>query len=450
MNTRTLTVSTDKLRLGMFVAELDRPWLETPFPLQGFLVNNPKQLNSLRHLCREVVIDVERSAADSIEHLPNLAPDDRLAQGRDKAARVNFARRIRKWWERDMAALFGSRIVGRVSKPGSTGIPAGTELVVYHDTKSFDEAIAPARQAYREIEATMQTVMGDLAARREISVEVLSVAATELVESVAVNAEALMWLTHMREQNLHTYEHSMRVAIYMITFGRHLGFPADHLKKFCMIGLLLDVGMTWVDKALLDKVSSLSESELAELRRHVEYSLAMLANSPDLHPDVREAIAEHHERIDGSGYPRGLKGDETSFAGRMVAIADTFAALTSHRPYAESLSAFKAMKVLSDGAGRHFHEPLVEQFVQAIGFFPVGSLVELSSGEVAAVVSHNKVRRLKPRVLILTDVNKKHLDTPYETNLLLDPKDANGEPLRIWQGLPAHAYGINPRDFFLK
>jgi HD-GYP domain-containing protein (c-di-GMP phosphodiesterase class II) len=175
-----------------------------------------------------------------------------------------------------------------------------------------------------------------------------------------------------------------------------------------------------------------------------------MADSPDLDPEVREAIAQHHERVDGSGYPRHLRGQDMSFAGRMSAIADTFATLTAQRPDAESLSAFKAMKVLSDGAGTHFHEPLVEQFVQAIGFFPVGSLVELSSGEVAAVVSHNKVRRLKPRVLILTDVNKKPLDTPYEQNLLLDPVDGNGDPLRIWRGLPARAYGVNSRDYFLK
>jgi putative nucleotidyltransferase with HDIG domain len=329
-------------------------------------------------------------------------------------------------------------------------MPADIELVDYQDTKSFDEAIGPARHVYREIEATMQTVMVDLAEKRDISFDVLSTAANELVESVAVNPEAMMWLTRMREQNVRTYKHSVEVAIYMITFGRHLGFPPAHLKKLCMIGLLLDIGMTRIDNALLEKTGTLSEDERAEIRRHVDYSVEMLAGSPDIDPEVREAIAEHHERIDGSGYPLGLKGHDTSFAGRMAAIADTFAALTSHRPNAEPLSAFKSMKVLSEGAGKHFHEPLVEQFVQAIGLFPVGSLIELSSGEVAAVVSHNRVRRLRPRVLVLTDANKRPLDSPNELNLLLDPTDANGDLLRIWRALPAGAYGVDPRDYFLK
>src|SRR5262249_29796412 len=161
-------------------------------------------------------------------------------------------------------------------------------------------------------------------------------------------------------------------------------------------------------------------------------------------------IAQHHERIDGSGYPLGLKGEDTSFFGRMVAIADTFATLTSDRMQDEPLSAFKSMKALSEGAGKIFHPPLVEQFVQAIGLFPVGSLVELSSGQVAAVVSHNKIRRLKPRVLILTDRNKQRLDTPVELNLLHDGDADDGEPRVIRSGLPSGAYGIDRRDYFLK
>ena len=217
-----------------------------------------------------------------------------------------------------------------------------------------------------------------------------------------------------------------------------------------MIGLLLDIGMTRIDNALLEKAGVLSEAERAEIRRHVDYGLEMLANADDLDPEVQEAIAQHHERMDGSGYPLGLKGIDTSFVSRMAAIADTFAALTSARPYAAPRSPFESMKVLSEGAGKLFHESLVEQFVQAIGLFPVGSLIELSSGEVAAVVSHNKIRRLKPRVLILTDVDKRPLDTPYELNMLLDVEEDDDEPAWIRRGLSADAYGLNCRDYFLK
>jgi HD-GYP domain-containing protein (c-di-GMP phosphodiesterase class II) len=243
--------------------------------------------------------------------------------------------------------------------------------------------------------------------------------------------------------------HSVEVAVYMVTFGRHLGFPREDLENFCVIGLLLDVGMTRIDNALIERPGPLSEIEVAEMRKHVEYGLEILGKSPGIDPKVHEAIEQHHERIDGSGYPRGLQGHQMSIAGRMAAIADSFAALTANRPYAEPLSAFNAMKVLFSCANKLYEEPLVEQFVQAIGMFPIGSLVELSTGEVAAVVSHNKIRRLKPRVLILTDSAKDVLETPCGIDLMRDPKDGNGELITIWRGLPIGAYGVNPRDYFL-
>jgi HD-GYP domain-containing protein (c-di-GMP phosphodiesterase class II) len=207
--------------------------------------------------------------------------------------------------------------------------------------------------------------------------------------------------------------------------------------------------MTRIDNDLIERAGPLSEDEATEVRKHVDYGLEILGKSPEMDASVVEAIAQHHERIDGSGYPRGLQGHEMSFGARMAAIADSFAALTADRPYAEPLSAFNAMKVLFSCANKLYEEPLIEQFVQAIGMFPVGSLVELSTGEVAAVVSHNSVRRLKPRVLILTDAEKGVLETPCGMNLMLEPKDPDGGLVTIWRGLPAGAYGVNPRDYFL-
>ena len=445
MRTRNLKVTTDNLRIGMFVAELDLPWLGMPFPLQGVLIDDPGQVEYLRDRCQEVMIDIDRSKAESIRHLPMLELE--RDEGRD--VRATVVRRVRTWWESLLASLFGRDRVEPEPRVGLAGIPSDVKLVTYRDTASFDEAIAPAREVYREIETAMQAVMDGLASKHEISVEAIRAVASELVECVAVNHEAMMWLTRMRQQNVRTYMHSVEVAVYMVTFGRHLGFPRDQLENFCVTGLLLDVGMTRIDNALIERNGPLSEAEVAEVRKHVDYGLEILDKSPEIHPSVREAIAEHHERIDGSGYPRGLQGHQMSFAGRMAAIADSFAALTTQRPYAEPLSAFNAMKVLFSCANKLYEEPLIEQFVQAIGLFPVGSLVELSSGEVAAVVSHNKVRRLKPRVLILTDPEKGLLETPCGMNLMLDPKDAKGNPVRIWRGLPAGAYGVNPRDYFL-
>ena len=166
--------------------------------------------------------------------------------------------------------------------------------------------------------------------------------------------------------------------------------------------------------------------------------------------DVREGIAQHHERLDGSGYPNGLAGPRISIYGRMAGVADSFAALTSLRPYAPPLPAYDALKILYSQANTHYHAPLVEQFVQAIGVFPAGSLVELTTGEVATVLAHNRVRRLEPRVLVLTDPAKKPIHEPMPLDLLLQPKAADGSDIKIVRGLPTGAYGLDLRQFYFK
>jgi HD-GYP domain-containing protein (c-di-GMP phosphodiesterase class II) len=186
------------------------------------------------------------------------------------------------------------------------------------------------------------------------------------------------------------------------------------------------------------------------MKRHVELGIKALDDSGEVDPDVREGIAQHHERLDGSGYPHGLSGASISIYGRMAGIADSFAALTSLRPYATPLAAYDALKILYSQAGTHFHAPLVEQFAQAIGIFPAGSLVELSSGEVATVLAHNRARRLEPRVLILTDPDKKLIHEPASLDLLLQPKAADGTDIKIVKGLPTGAYGLDLRQFYFK
>ena len=263
MKTRNLKVTTDNLRIGMFVAELDLPWLGMPFPLQGVLIDDPRQVEYLRDRCQEVMIDIHLSKAESIRHLPMLELE-RDDAGRNLRATV--VRHVRTWWESLHAALFGRERAEPEPRARLSGIPPEVKLVTYNDAKPFDEAIAPAREVYREIEIAMQAVMDGLASKHEISVEAIRVVASELVECVAVNHEAMMWLTRMRQQNVRTYMHSVEVAVYMVTFGRHLGFPRDQLENFCVTGLLLDVGMTRIDNALIERNGPLTQPEVSEVR----------------------------------------------------------------------------------------------------------------------------------------------------------------------------------------
>ena len=165
-----------------------------------------------------------------------------------------------------------------------------------------------------------------------------------------------------------------------------------------------------------------------------------------MHPDVIEGIAQHHERMNGTGYPNNLMGEKISVFGRMCAIADTYAAVTKARPYAEAMSPHEALQMLSTWSGTQFHADMVEQFIQSIGVFPVGSLVELSSGEVGVIVTHNKLKRLRPKVLVIAEADKTPCRHPSMRDLLYDVSD---NPTYIRRGLPSNAFGLDPSEYYL-
>jgi HD-GYP domain-containing protein (c-di-GMP phosphodiesterase class II) len=258
-----------------------------------------------------------------------------------------------------------------------------------------------------------------------------------------------MWVARLREKDLTTYGHGLQVAVYLVAFGRHLGFPRAQLAQLGTIGLLLDIGKTRLPRELLEKQGRLTPAEFEQVKTHVALGLEILSATPNWAEEVSEGIAQHHERMNGSGYPHGLRAEAIGIYGRMAGIADCFAALTKSRPYAEAVSSYEALRSITGWGGEIFHAPLAEQFVQAVGVFPVGSLVELSTGEVAVVVSHNKVRRLKPRVLLLTGPDKTPSGYPTMVDLLYDPLLGGDEPAFIRRSLPSGAYGLNPREHYL-
>ena len=289
----------------------------------------------------------------------------------------------------------------------------------------------------------------DIRLGRPFEVDRVDEIVVDMVESIVRNPDALMWVARLREQDASTYGHGLQVSVYLTSFGRHLGFPKEQLAMLAQIGLLLDIGKIRLPKELLEKQGKLSDDEFAIAKKHVDHSLDILAGTPNFDAPVLEAIGQHHERLNGSGYPKGLQGDEISIYGRMAGITDCFAALIKRRPYADAVSSYEALRSLTSWGGELFQEALVQQFVSSVGVFPVGSLIELSTGEVAVVVAHNKVRRLKPRVLIVTGPDKTPAPHPTMVDLLYDPKLGGDEPAYIKRGLPAGAYGLDLRDFYL-
>ena len=434
----SIQISVEQIRVGMFIAELDRAWRETPFMLQGFRVSDQSDIEALKKECAKVTIDPRHSTIGSFEHLPDL----QMVENRFNA--LEWIKRLRSRFGKFAQA--SEQVAQEREALGL--IPKGIVPTIYGEMKPIDAELKRAEEVYHSTDATLEMIARQVAAGEKVNLEAIGGAVENMVESAIANPDALMWVARIRTEDSATYAHGVKVAVYLLQLGRHLGFPPEQLGNLGAIGLLLDLGKIKVDRDLLLKRGKLTPPEYIQIKRHVELGVSALEESGTVHADVRDGIVQHHERLDGSGYPSGLAGPQISIYGRMAAVADSFAAMTSLRRYAEPLPAYDALKILYAQGGTHYHAPLIEQFVQAIGVFPPGSLVELSSGEVATVLAHNRVRRLEPRVLVLTDPAKQPIHEPMPLDLLLQPKAADGTDIKIVRGLPAGAYGLDLRQFY--
>ena len=508
-------ISTTDLKVGMFVADLDRPWVDTPFLLQGFLIVETEQIRTLQVHCDFVIVDRARSVGDEFEAPTAASIAAKLAAARPVApaapksanakdapvaapappppakhapARQGKVLRLEEVTRRggsratgeDAGAeagdgvlgrmfrgLFGSRKekerssappVAKVEDPPETPqefearaslLPPGIQVQTYQNVTTVEEEAPRAREVVSQAGGLLDKLVADIRLGQSFEVERVEEIVDDMVESIVRNPQALMWVAKLREQDITAYGHGLQVSVYVTSFGRHLGFPKPQLSQLAQTGLLLDIGKIRLPRELLDKQGRLTDEEFETAKLHVEYGLDILNETPGLDPTVLAAIEQHHERMNGSGYPKGLVGDEISIFGRMAGIVDCFAALTNHRPYAAAVSSYEALRNITAWGGDFFHEPLVQQFVSSVGVVPVGSLIELSTGEVAVVVEHSKVRRLRPRVLVVTGPDKTPAVYPTMVDLLYDPKMGGEEPAFIKRGLAPGAYGLNLADFYL-
>jgi HD-GYP domain-containing protein (c-di-GMP phosphodiesterase class II) len=367
-------VPVTELQFGMYVAELDRPWTDTPFMFQGFVLSSQKQLATLKQYCTTVFIDTERS----------------------------------EW-----------------------SAPVGVGATAYPEKASVEQEIGVARAAYGSSRTLMRDVLSSVKIGRTLDAERVKSAVTSMTESVLRNPDALLLLSQLRKKGEYNESHALDVSIYMITFGRFLELAPAQVEFLGYLGLLQDVGKLRLPGGLLEKSGRLSAEEFELAKRHVDYTVEILRATPGLPSGLAEIAARHHERQDGSGYPDKLRGNEIGMLGSMAAIVDTFDALTVRRPHADPVSPSAAISMLYKWRGVFFDAYLVEQFIRCIGIFPVGSLVHLNSGEVGLVIAQNSAKRLQPRVMVIRDAAGNPLYPQKLLDLSRSPKVAAGEPYRI-------------------
>ena len=386
-------IDVNQLTLGMFVCGIDRRWMDTPFVRHKFMVRTGKQLEQLRGHCREVTIDTSRG-------------EDVPASGTTEAA---------------APATKPSSPAPRPKREPSL-VPASRE-----ETRSLERELARAASAHKEASGVLERVLDDVRLGRSIDTERSRQVVKGLTESVVRNPNALLCLTQLKDRDRYTSQHSVNVCIFTLAFARHIGIPKGKMEALGVGALLHDVGKMRVPLKVLNKPGPLTNVEFSEMKRHPEYSRELLARQSGVDPITVDVAYSHHERINGGGYPRGLKGREISLHARMVAIVDVYDAITSARVYHDPVSPLEALQRLYQWRYKDFDNRLVEKFIQCLGVYPAGSLVELESGEVGVVVEVNGESRTRPVVKLLLDRDKR----PLETAALLDlsnPPSADAPP----------------------
>lgn len=405
-------ISVAGLAKGMYVSRLDRPWLGTSFPLEGLLIDSDDDIARVQRLCQFVHVDVARGKSPDTRYVL-LGASDLMEKARGHDSIVEL--RKTNW-----------------------------EL-----KNDFEAELPLAGKAHQSLQAGIEEVMSDLQNGRDIDMQKLKDGVDAMIESITRNPAAFIWLKAIKRKSNYAYQHALGCSIWAASFGRHLGMNHNELSELALSGLLFDVGKTRLPSALLEKTTVFTEDDHELMHAHVQYGLDILGKTPDVPTRVMQAVATHHERHDGSGYPNGLHGNEIPIFGRILGLIDIYDAMTSVHSYIDSRSPHQTVMELYQSRDSLFQAELVEQFIQTCGIYPSGSLVELSDGRVAVVTAVHDLKRLRPSVMILMDADKMPLREFQSIDLGRTEDNPSAQMLTIKRGLQQGAFGIDPAELFL-
>ena len=427
----------------MYVSKLDRPWLETPFIFQGFEIREQAEIDMLQRYCSVVYIDVDRGqlSDDQVRRLIQIQRQPRVSSPQRPARRkTREPGKFIRWLQKLLTRLGFFRQAATLASSGQEG---------YRIQTTVRAEATEARNAYRALDQYHKELMDRATIRGNVRTDELRRAVQPAIDSVLRNPNALAWEVFSRKRSTENYNRSVGTAIWCLMFGRHLNFDREMLEDLAMGGMLLDIGNSMLPKSIAATSGAITDEQKGMLRQHVEFGTRILADSQGVTQPVADMVGCHHERFDGSGYPRGMLGNQIPPFGRIAGIADCYDAMTSETPYSTPMAAYDAARALNDMRGKEFAAEVVEQFLATMGMFPVASLVELNDGSVAVVLEQNPNNVLRPKVLLLLDQNRAPLPQPKVVEMRDLPLDATQSgALWIVSGHEHGAFGIDPAGIF--
>lgn len=392
-------INVEALEIGMYVSRLDRPWRETPFLFQGFHVAEPADIEEIRK---------------QTEHVYILVPDEEIE-------------------------------IGAVQHPGVANTEPGqyNEKYAGHRSVQMEEELPAARKSHEQIAGLVEEIETAVQAKEQLDMSRITHTITYMVRSIERNPDAYIWLTRIKRYNTYTYNHSLSASVWATAFGRQMELDDESLNDIALGTLLMDVGLTRIPNEILQKPSRLTQEEWETVKMHVQHGMDMLSATPGISRNILDLVATHHERLDGSGYPRGLQGKGIPLLGQMAGIVDFYTAITLPRSFMKPVSPSAALQLLYKQRDKYFSEKLVSGFIQTLSTYPTGSLVELNSGEVGIVTAQNPGWLLRPKIILLLDSDKNPYGSYPVVNLLEELSDQRGQPLYIVRSVAEGEYDIS-------
>ena len=371
-------VSKIDLRLGMFIHDLNCGWMEHSFLRNSFMLRKDSDLQKIMDSgISEVYIDTVKGID---------------ASGSPTLGEV----------QADLAARMLDLSTPKPPPGGHT-----THL----------EELGFAKKIQQEANKVIHSVLGDVRLGRQIQVERLQPVVAQITESILRNPGTLVSLGRIREGDTYTFQHSVSVCTLLVSFCHYLELSPEIIHEAGIGGMLHDIGKMRVPDHILNKPAKLTDEEFAIMKEHVTLGLEILRGTPGISRTVVQVAGEHHERFEGSGYPEQLQGGEISQLGRMAAIVDVYDALTSNRIYHKGMEPPAALTKLFEWSDHHFDAELVQHFIQAIGIYPVGSLVKLASNRLGVVMEQSAQGLLSPKVRVMYDIPRGRRLSPVDIDL---------------------------------
>ncbi|QLG89697.1 HD-GYP domain-containing protein [Chitinibacter bivalviorum] len=370
-------IPSEAIRPGMYIHDLNVDWMNHPFVRNQFVIEGDEAIAKIIATgVREVYIDT--------------------ARGLDMADAPTVE---------EVNAELDAQLLKMAEEP--------SPIIKV----SFAEEMTRARKIHSQASNAVRTVMRDIRLGQAIHLEGVAQVVEDITDSVLRNSGALVGLSGIKNKDEYTFLHSVSVCTLMVTFAQSLGLDRDLIRLAGTGGLLHDTGKMKVPNEILNKPGRLTEAEFAIMQSHPEAGWQILKDIDGMEDIPLDITLHHHERMDGTGYPHKLPGDQISRMAQMAAVVDVYDAITSDRCYHKGMPAPEGLRKLWEWSKFHFNPELVQAFMRTVGIYPVGTLVRLESGRLAVVIDQNDAAMLQPKVKVIFSTKSNTYITPQVVDL---------------------------------